>query len=211
MFDDTAEKKKHRLVFEKVARAIQENPDNFLEKMDKLGFRWVDDEVDDEDVEEKAATIRNDSEKRLVGYFEGEIDLSDQVLDTYLAETASDSLNIPLLKSYFKKGNERLKELLLYGLEKRPTDIDLLSDLAYYHDFRNVLGELIQAYLRACEKESDPDRFSQMVMSFCLDTEPDGFDAFHELEHVYRPGSSKWTLIQSVRRVLESELDCIAA
>jgi len=209
MFDDSVEKEKHKLVFEKIARTIKENPENFLEKMEKLGFRWVDDEVDDEDVEERAATIRNDSEKYLVAYFEGETELSDQVLDTYLAETTSDSLNSPLFRRYFKKGNSNLKELLIYGLEKHPTDIDLLSDLAYYHDFRNVLAELIQAYLRACEKETDPDRFSQMVMSFYLDTEPDGFDAFHELEQVYRPGSSKWMLIQSVRTILESELDCI--
>jgi hypothetical protein len=50
-----------------------------------------------------------------------------------------------------------------------------------------------------------PERFSQLVMSFCLDTEPDGFDALHELEQVCSPGSEKWEVIQSVRKILESD------
>jgi hypothetical protein len=94
---------------------------------------------------------------------------------------------------------------MLYGLQKHPTDIGLLSDLAYYHEFRNILGELIEAYLMACAKENDLDRFSELVMSFYLDTELDGFDALHELEQVCNPGSDKWKVIQSVRRQIESD------
>jgi hypothetical protein len=170
-----------------------------------LGFRWVDDEIDEEAVEEQAATIATDNEKSLVAYFEGETELSDQVLDTYLDEKNSDSLNYPLFRRYFKKGNNRLKELLLYGLDKHPTDIGLLSDLAYFHEFQNVLGELIEAYMTACGRENDPERFSQLVMSFHMDTEPDGFDAFHELEQVCSQGSWKWKVIQSVKNQVESE------
>lgn len=44
-----------------------------------------------------------------------------------------------------------------------------------------------------------------MVMSFSLDTEPDGFDALHALEQVCSPGSEKWEVIQSVRKILESD------
>ena len=132
MFDDDFEKEKRKLAFEEVARVMKAHPKNYMEKLAKLGFRWVDDEVDEEEVEERTATIRTDNERYLVGYLEGERGLSDQVLDTYLAEKNSDSLNYPLFRRYFKKGNDRLRELLLYGLEKRPTDIGLLSDLAYY-------------------------------------------------------------------------------
>jgi hypothetical protein len=203
MFDDDFEKEKRKLVFKEVVRVIKEHPRNYMEKLAELGFRWVDDEVDEEAVEEQAATIRTDNEKYLVAYFEGEVELSDRVLDTYLAEKNSDSLNYPLFRRYFKKGNNRLKELLIYGLGKRPTDIGLLSDLAYYHEFRNVLAELIEAYMRACGREHDLERFSQLVMSFYLDTEPDGFDAFHELEQVCSRGSWKWKSIQSVRKQIE--------
>jgi hypothetical protein len=205
MFDDDFEKKKRKLVFKEVARVIKAHPKNYMEKIAELGFRWVDDEVDEEEVEERAATIRTDSERYLVGYLEGDTGLSDQVLDTYLAEKDSDSLNYPLFRRYFKKGNDRLKELLMYGLDKHPTDIGLLSDLAYYHEFRNILGELIQAYMTACGRGHDVDRFSQLVMSFYLDTEPDGFDAFHELEQACSRGSEKWDAIQSVREILKSD------
>jgi len=205
MFDDDFEKEKRKLMFKEVARVIKEHPGNYAEKLAELGFRWVDDEIDEEEVEERAATIRSDNEKNLIAYFEGEVELSDKVLDLFFAEKNSDSLNYPLFRGYFKRGNNKLKELLMYGLGKHPTDIGLLSDLAYYHEFRNVLGELIEAYLTACGRENDPERFTQLVMSFYLDTEPDGFDALHELEQVCSPGSEKWEVIQSVRKILESD------
>jgi hypothetical protein len=207
MFDDDFEKEKRKLVFKEVARVMREHPKNYMEKLAELGFRWVDDEVDEEEVEERAATIRSDNERYLVGYLEGETDLSDQVLDIYLAEKDSDSLNYPLFRRYFKRGNDRLKELLMYGLGKHPTDIGLLSDLAYFHEFRNILGELIEAYLTACGIENDQERFSQLVTSFYLETEPDGFDAFHELEQVCSRCSEKWDAIQSVREILKSDSD----
>jgi len=205
MFDDDFEKEKRKLAFKEVVRAIKAHPRNYVEKLAELGFRWVDDEIDEEAVEEQSATIRSDNEKNLVAYFEGEADLSDQTLETYLNEKNSDSLNYPLFRRYFKKGNTRVKELLMFGLEKHPTDIGLLSDLAYYHEFSNILGELIEAYLTACGRENDPERLIQLVMSFYLDTEPDGFDALHELEQACSRGSWKWKVIQTVRKQLESE------
>ena len=211
MFDDDSEKERRMALFEKVARAIKNDPKNYVDRLAELGFKWVDDEIDEEDLEERAATIRNDNEKYLVAYLDGEIELSDRVLDSYLHEKTSDRLNYPLFRRYFKTGNNNLKGLLLYALERHPTDIWLLGDLAYYHEHRNALGELIQAYLRACEREDDLDRFSQLVSRFYLDTEPDGFDAFHELEQVYSSSSEKWKVIQSVRKQLEydSEPDVI--
>jgi len=59
--------------------------------------------------------------------------------------------------------------------------------------------------MTACARETDLDKFSQMVTSFYLDTEPDGFDAFHELEQAFSRGSEKWHAIQSVRKILESD------
>lgn len=207
MFDDDSEKERRKELFEKVAKAVKEDPKNYAEKLAELGFAWFDDEIDEEDVEERAATIRNDNEKSLVAYFEGETERSDQILDTYLAEKYSDSVNLPLFRRFFKKGNDKLKQLLLYGLQRHPTDIGLLSDLGYYNEFRNVLPELIEAYLTACGREHDLERFRELVLSFYLDTEPDGFDALHELEQMCSPGSSKWIVIQSVRKQLESDAE----
>jgi len=113
MFDDDSEKAKRKALFRRVARAIKENPGSFSEKLAELGFTWFDDEVDEEGEEERAATIRSDNEKFLVAYFEGETELSDQVLNTYLAEKNSDSPNNPLLRVYLKKGNDKLKHLLM--------------------------------------------------------------------------------------------------
>lgn len=211
MFDDDSEKAKRKALFRKVARAIKENPGSYSDDLAELGFTWFDDEVDDEAEEERSATIRNDNEKHLVAYFEGEAELSDQVLDAFLAEKNSDFPNYPLFRVYFKKGNDNLRHLLMYGLEKYPTDIGLLGDLGYYNEFRNVLGDLIEAYLLACGKEHDLDRFGDLVMSFYMDTAPDGFDTFHELEQVCSPGSPKWEVIQRIQKELEAdrELDDI--
>jgi hypothetical protein len=207
MFDDDSEKEKRREVFAKVAKAIREDPQNYVEKLSDLGFTWVDDETDNEAVEERSATIRNDNEKDLVSYFEGKTELSDEVLDAFLAEKSSDSPNYPLFRIYFKKGNDNLKRMLIYGLEKYPTDIGLLGDLGYYNEFRNVLGDLIKAYILACGKEHDLCRFRELVISFCMDTDLDGFDALFELEQVCSPGTGKWEVIQDVRKELEIEAD----
>jgi hypothetical protein len=207
MFDDDSEKERRKELFEKVAKAVKEDPKNYAEKLAELGFTWFDDEVDEEDEEERVATIRNDNEKYLVAYFEGDTELSDQTLDAFLAEKSSKSPNYPLFRVYFKKGNDKLKDLLKYGLEKHPTDIGLLGDLGYFNEFRNVLGDLIEAYLLACGKEHDLGRFSELVMNFYMDTDLDGFDAFHELEKVCSPGSAKWKAIQAVRNKLGSDAE----
>lgn len=59
--------------------------------------------------------------------------------------------------------------------------------------------------MTACGREHDLDKFSQLVMSFCLETEPEGFDAVHELEQVCSRGSDKLDPIQSVREILKSD------
>jgi hypothetical protein len=207
MFDDDSEETRRKDLFKKVARAIKEDPKNYVEKFAELGFTWVDDEIDEEAVEERAATIRNDNEKDLVSYFEGKSELSDEVLDAFLAEKSSDSPNYPLFRRYFKSGNDNLKRLVLYGLKKHPTDVGLLGDLGYYNEFRNVLGDLIKAYLLACGKEHHLGRFSELVMNFYMETDLDGFDALFELEQVCSQGSPKWEVIQAVRNRLESDAE----
>ena len=73
--------------------------------------------------------------------------------------------NYALVRRYFKKANSNLKALLLVGLDRRPTNIDLLSDLAYFHEYENILRELIARYTSACEKEDDMSKFSEIEES----------------------------------------------
>ena len=126
MSDDDFERLRRELVFEQVSKAIKENPKNWASKFVELGFQWVDDESGEE-VEENIAKPENLNQELLVAYFKGAAKLSEQVLDTYLAEKESATPNYPLIRKYFKRGNEHLRRLLIFGLERRPTDIGLLT------------------------------------------------------------------------------------
>jgi len=209
MVDDDYEKFKHKLRFEQVAKAIKEDPKNWTTKLEELGFQWFDDEYDQEEEEEKVAKPENPNQELLVAYFEGSVDLSDQVLDSFLAEKESADPNYPFFRRYFKKGDESLRKMIVFGLEKNPTDIGLLNDLAYFHETRNILGELIQLYMRACEKENDLGNFEELVRDFYLYTEPDGYDALYELEQKYGPGSDKGNIIRKIKQEQDSEPNCI--
>jgi hypothetical protein len=151
MVDDDYEKFKRKLRFEQVAKAIREDPKNWSSKPEELGFQWFDDEYDQEEEEEKAAKPENANQELLVAYFEGSINISDQVLDSFLPEKESANPNYPLFRKYFKKGNENLIKMLAFGLEKNPADIGLLNDLDYFHEFKSILSELVQFYLKGCE------------------------------------------------------------
>jgi len=209
MSDNDFEKLRRELVFEKVSKAIKENPKNWASKLEELGFQWVDDEYDEDENEENLAKPENLNQELLVAYFEGGMKLSDQVLDTYLAEKESATPNYPLIRKYFKRGNEHLRRLLIFGLERKPTDIGLLNDLGFFHGFRNSLADLIHYYLEACKEEHDMSNFEELVLSFYYDTVPDGFDAFYELERHIAPGSDKARIVQKIRQGQELELECV--
>jgi hypothetical protein len=80
-------------------------------------------------------------------------------------------------KSYFcgfRKANQNLKALILYGLDKYPARIDLLSDLAFFHEFENILSILIKYFTRACIEQGNLESLSQLAMEFYYSTCPDG-------------------------------------
>ena len=209
MSDDDFEKLRRELVFEQVSKAIRENPKNWASKLEELGFEWVDDESGEEEVEENIAKPENLNQELLVAYFEGAAKLSDQVLDTYLAEKESATPNYPLIRKYFKRGNEHLRGLLIFGLERRPTDIGLLNDLGFFHEFRSILADLIHYYLKACKEEHDMSNFEELVLSFYYDTEPYGFDALYELEQHIAAGSDKAKIVQKIRQGQKLEPECV--
>lgn len=209
MSDDDFEKLRRELVFEQVSKAIKEDPKNWASKLEELGFEWVDDESGEEEVEENLSKPENLNQELLVAYFEGAAKLSEQVLDTYLAEKESATPNYPLIRKYFKRGNEHLRRLLTFGLEERPTDIALLNDLGFFHEFRSILADLIHYYLKACKEEHDMSNFEELVLGFYYDTVPDGFDALHKLEQHIAPGSDKAKIIQKIRQGQKLEAESV--
>ena len=209
MSDDDFEKLRRELVCEGVSKAIKENPKNWASKLEELGFQWVDDEYDEEEVEENIAKPENLNQELLVAYFEGAAKLSEQVLDTYLAERESATPNYPLIRKYFKRGNEHLRRLLIFGLERRPTDIGLLNDLGFFHEFRSILADLIHYYLKACKEEHDMGNFEDLALTFYYGTVPDGFDALYELEQHIATGSDKAKIVQKIRQGQKLEPECV--
>jgi hypothetical protein len=206
--DDDYEKLKAEIVFDRVSKAIKEDRKNWIKKVEDLGFKWYDDAYgDEEELEEKQARPENPNQELLVSYFEGDVELSDQVLDAFLTERGSGEPNDPLFRKYFRRGNENLKKLIVSGLENRPADIGLLADLAFFHEFKNILSELIIYYLIACEHEKDYKNFEELASGFYYHTEPDGFDALYELAQKYGPDSDKGKIVGKIMREIESEPD----
>ncbi len=175
MVDDDFEKFKRKMMFEQVSKVFKENPKNWADQLEDLGFTWFDDEFDQEEIEENSAKPENLNQELLVAYFEDSVKYSKDVLNSYLSEKESSKPNYPLIRKYYKSGNENLKRLIISGLERNPTDIGLLYDLAFFHEFNNILSMLIFHYLNACEEEQDIKKFEQIVLNFYYDTEADGF------------------------------------
>jgi hypothetical protein len=94
--------------------------------------------------------------------------------------------------------NKRLKSLLLYGLDRYPARIDLLSDLAYYHEFENILGILIPHYTRACLNEMNLETFTELARDFYYATYPDGYEALYALRDLFETHTEKRKIIDSL-------------
>jgi hypothetical protein len=210
MIDDDYEKIKREMVFDRVSKAIKEDRKNCIKKVEDLGFKWYDDSFEDEEeLEEKKARSENSNQDLLVSYFEGDVELSGQVLDAFLNERSANEPNDPLIRKYFRQGNENLKKLIISGLERNPADIELLSDLTFFHEFKNILSDLIIYYLIACEHEKDLQNFEELASDFYYHTEPDGFDALYELAEKYGPDSDKGKIVRKIIQEIESEPDSL--
>jgi hypothetical protein len=84
----------------------------------------------------------------------------------------------------------------LFGLDRCQTHIDLLSDLVYFHEYENVLRELIARYSVACEKEDDLSKFNEIAQDFYYSTTPDGYDALHALRELFSSNTQKREIIE---------------
>jgi len=187
---DEYQKIKSEMLFDQVEEIFEKHPDNYLEKLEELGFAYHEEE-DYETVEEDNAAPANDRQKYLVSYFEGERKLSENTLRAFLEERESEHPNYPLIRKYFKQANPGLKALLLYGLDQYPTDIDFLRDLSFFHEFQNILEELVERFVCACQEEKNLLNFSEIVQEFYCATFPDGYNAVSKLRSLFPPDTEK--------------------
>ena len=190
------QKLKNEMIIEKVNEVFPTQPENYISALEEIGFKYYDDEDDFEEIEEANAKPENKNQKDLIAYFEGEKELSDQVLQTFLEERNTENPNLPLIRKYFKKANQNLKSLILYGLEHYPDSIDLLSDLGYFHEFQNILDTLITHYTRACVDQENIEKFTELAQDFYYNTIPDGYEALYALRDLFESGTDKRNVIE---------------
>jgi hypothetical protein len=187
---DDFQKIKNEMAVDAVNEVFRNHPDNYISKLEEIGFQYFEEE-DTEKIEEDNAVPENDRQKDLVSYFDGKIVLTPNILKLYFEERKSDHPNFPLIRKYFKTANSRLKNLLLFGLQKNPTNIYLLNDLAYFHEFENILEILIDHFISACKQENNIGNFSEMVEEFYYSTLYDGYDAIAQLQQMFPDGTEK--------------------
>jgi hypothetical protein len=207
---DELHKLNDEMIIDKVNEVFKEKPENYKEELAKIGFQWVDDDYPDEIEEENNAVPENENQEFLVDYFNGDVELSDRVIEAFLAEKYSEEPNFALLRRYFRQGNEHLKNLIYRGLEINPTDIGFLNDLSFFHEFHPMLAELISRYIDACRLQENLETFSEIALDFYYNTEPDGYEAYHALKEIYGSDTQKGMIIDHlIQAEKESEEEII--
>ena len=192
---DEFQKLKNELVVDKVNEVFRKYPDKYIQKLEEIGFQYHE-EDDFEKAEEDEAVPENKRQEYLISYFEGEVELSESVLKSYLEERESESSNYSLIRKYFKNANTDLKVLLLFGLDQIPASMELLSDLAYFNEFSNTLDELVKRFITACREEPDIINFGELIQVFYYSTDPDGYDALAQLKELFPPDTEKGKMVE---------------
>lgn len=149
------EELQREIVRDKVNEVFRNDPVNYRDGMEEIGFTWHDDNYPSEEEEEVAAIPHNDIQKKLVAYFDGHTSLSDDIIDAFQYERHAEIPNYPLIRKYFRAGNQPLKQLILSGLQSDPTNLECLADLAFFHEFNDILPELVEYFIRACLLETN--------------------------------------------------------
>ncbi|HPD60229.1 MAG TPA: hypothetical protein PKV48_00505 [Thermodesulfobacteriota bacterium] len=195
---DGYEKLKNEIIRDKtnkVDEIFRNHPKDYVAKMEELGLEYFE-EDDSEEIEERNAKPENQRQRDIVAYFEGKKKLSKKIFESYSKEKAAENPNYPLIRKYYKKANKNLKSLLLYGLDNYPGRIDLLSDLAFFHEFENILTILINYYTQACIDQANLDTFSELAKDFYYSTNPDGYEAYYALRELFEPDTEKRKIIE---------------
>ena len=192
---DDYEKLKNEIIRDRVNEIFRNYPKDYIAKLEEIGFKYFEDDEDNEELEERNAKPENKRQKNLVTYFENKCKLTKEIFEIYSEEKASENPNYPLLRKYFKKANKNLKRLILYGLDNHPGRIDLLSDLSFFHEFENILSILISYYTKACVDQENLDTFTELANDFYYCTKPDGYEAYYALRELFEPETDKRKII----------------
>jgi hypothetical protein len=183
------------MIRDKARKAVAENAGNVREALEESGFTWFGDENPSEEDEEKAAVPENVRQRFLVSYFEGKAQLSGNVISPFLSEHKAEVPNFPLIRRYFRAANQPLKKFILSGLENDSTNLDLLNDLIFFHEFERNLLQLITHLTKACRLEDDLPRFSEIAREFYYGTLTDGYHALAALLEIFYKDSDKQEII----------------
>jgi hypothetical protein len=185
------------ILVEDVNEVFRDHPEDYISKLEDLGFEYFNDDMEDEETEERNAKPENQRQQDLVDFFENRKRLSEEIFECFSYEKASDECNDALIRKYFRKANQNLKTLLIYGIDKYPGRIDLLSDLAFFHEFENILGMLIKYFTKACVEQGNLETFSQLAKEFYYSTYSDGYDAYYALSELFELGTEKRKILDS--------------
>jgi hypothetical protein len=191
---DDFKKLKDEIIIDKVNDIFRSRPDNYIAALEEIGFEYHE-ETDEEETEERNAKPKNKNQRKLVTYFEGVEDASETIFVIFLTERYAKHPNLPLIRKYFKKANQKLKALLIYGLDHYPGRIDLLCDLTYFHEIENILTVLITYYTRACVNQVNLETFTELAQDFYYATNPDGYEALYALRELFAPHKEKRKII----------------
>lgn len=201
------QKIKTELLFEQVRKVIINNPHDWRNQLEMLGFEWYEENDDKDITEENKALPDNENQGFLVSYFEGNLPLDENLLSIFAQEKNSNQPNYPLFRRYFRKGNDRLKALIVFALSKYPTDESYLWDLVFFHEYKNILKEVIAAYIAACSKEQDLNNFEKLSRNFWYHTAADGYDALHSLQELFSENHAKMAIINNMIKERDSDLE----
>lgn len=186
---------------ERVSHIFKNHPNDYISKLEDIGFSYHDDEYDSDEKEELTARPQNANQEHLVSFLEGDIPLSSRTVTAFLEERRSPRPNYPLFVKYFKSGNKQLLSLLLHGLSLYPVLDELLCDLVFFHEFQPILQTVIDYYLIACEKQDNNQVFGEFVLDFYYATISDGYNAFHELKKIYPHGTTKRAIVDFLSEI----------
>jgi len=201
---DEIVKIKHELVTERINEIFKTKPEHYRTELAMLGFELLDSDYPDEVEEENNAVPENKNQELLVGYFNGEVEFSYELMEVFLKEKISSSPNYALFRRYFRQGNDNLKTLIYHGLEMDPTDDGLLNDLSLIHEFHPMLGELIERYTEACIIQEDLDSFSELAQDFFYNTTLDGYEAYNALKEIFGSDTPKGKVVDSLVYIEEA-------
>jgi hypothetical protein len=80
-----------------------------------------------------------------------------------------------------------------------------LSDLAYFHEFENMLSTVIKYFTQACVLQENLQTFGELAREFYWATNPDGYEALHALRELFAERKDKRTIIDFLIEEMEAE------